>query len=235
VFENGSSVNGKLIPVGDSLDMILEQIRSSFGCPDFKYIFTAKGGQVESVDLIRDDEVLFASKGEPFIPRGQVAGNIAVPVHTHRQTFHNNFSAVHKSVESCMEWVKLNVGGQLFYTSRTTLLNREPESMLARMFDPDSNIRPSCVDQTGAFLIDRDPKYFTPILNFLRTGNLILDPDVNPNGVLEEANFFGIQTCVPMLEEMLTTREDIPLTRRESSMLLLQHQINRYCVFRGLT
>ncbi len=34
----------------------------------------------------------------------------------------------------------------------------------------------------GFFLYRRSPRYFEPILNFLRTGNLILDPGVNPAG-----------------------------------------------------
>ena len=37
-------------------------------------------------------------------------------------------------------------------------------------------------DHTGAFLIDRSPVYFEPILNYLRHGKLILNDGVNPEG-----------------------------------------------------
>ena len=58
--------------------------------------------------------------------------------------------------------------------------------MLARMFAADSgscSLSPSCRDASGAYLIDRSPTYFEPILNFLRHGKLILDEGVNPEGI----------------------------------------------------
>ncbi len=69
------------------------------------------------------------------------------------------------------------------------MLNREPESLLSRMFDPDSQIQPSCFDPSGAYLIDRDAKYFSPLLNYLRTGRLIIDPNLNIQGIKLEYNF----------------------------------------------
>ena len=35
----------------------------------------------------------------------------------------------------------------------------------------------------GSYLIDRSPTYFEPILNFLRTGSLIINPNINPEGI----------------------------------------------------
>ena len=43
----------------------------------------------------------------------------------------------------------------------------------------------SITDPTGAFLIDRSPVYFEPILNYLRHGQLILDNGVNPEGKMQ--------------------------------------------------
>ena len=48
-------------------------------------------------------------------------------------------------------------------------------------------------DCKGAYLIDRSPTYFEPILNYLRVGELVIDPGVNPRGVLAEARFVSLQ------------------------------------------
>ena len=60
----------------------------------------------------------------------------------------------------------------------------------------------SSTDKDGAYLVDRSPKYFEPILNYLRHGKLILERGLNPRGVLEEAQFYGIESIVPHLERL---------------------------------
>jgi hypothetical protein len=84
-------------------------------------------------------------------------------------------------------WLRLNVGGSVFLTSRSTVEMRVPGSMLARMFSAETSaagVAAGARDETGAFLIDRSPKYFEPILDYLRTGMLVIDKDVNPEGNL---------------------------------------------------
>ena len=60
------------------------------------------------------------------------------------------------------DWIKLNVGGQTFYTTRTTLMS-EPESMLARMFSEENkNIIMPCQMENDTYLIDRFAQILSP-------------------------------------------------------------------------
>jgi len=63
--------------------------------------------------------------------------------------------------------IKLNVGGQLFETTASTLL-RDPDSMLAAMAGPEGPL----MANDGCFYIDRDWWLFRHILTFLRDGKL---------------------------------------------------------------
>ncbi|KAF2346588.1 Pentapeptide repeat [Trinorchestia longiramus] len=84
------------------------------------------------------------------------------------------------------DWIQLNVGGELFVTSRATLILEEPDSMLAKMFGGHHpHLSPASLDPQGRYIIDRSPRYFAPLLNYLRTGALVLDSGVNPEGAVQ--------------------------------------------------
>ncbi|XP_053714478.1 BTB/POZ domain-containing protein KCTD2 [Synchiropus splendidus] len=103
-------------------------------------------------------------------------------------------------------WVRLNVGGTYFITTKQTLC-RDPKSFLFRLCQEDPDLD-SDKDETGAYLIDRDPMYFGPILNYLRHGKLIMDKNLAEEGVLEEAEFYNIASLVRLVKERIRDNEN---------------------------
>uniref|UniRef100_A0A8C4NH37 Potassium channel tetramerization domain containing 2 n=1 Tax=Eptatretus burgeri TaxID=7764 RepID=A0A8C4NH37_EPTBU len=102
------------------------------------------------------------------------------------------------------KWLRLNVGGTEFLTTRHTL-GREPGSVLCALGRQDAT-HGFCQDETGAFLVDRDPAYFSTILNFLRHGKLILNEQLTEEGVLAEAEYYNISSLVSLVKERIRQR-----------------------------
>ncbi|XP_043514578.1 BTB/POZ domain-containing protein KCTD9 isoform X3 [Frieseomelitta varia] len=176
--------------ITNSLDELLTAASSKFNITA-KRIFNVQGGEIDDINLVRDDDVLYVSCGEDFIPKDKLCSQ--------------------NQLNTCSEWITLNVGGKYFTTTRDTLTKKEPMSMLARMFtdatDTGQRILPSRQDKNGAFLIDRSPTYFEPLLNYLRHGQIILDSNVNAAGVLAEARFYGIEGAIDILTAMADEEE----------------------------
>jgi len=106
------------------------------------------------------------------------------------------------------QWVTLNVGGTHFLTTKTTL-SRDPNSFLYRLVQDNSDLI-SEKDDTGAYLIDRDPTYFSPILNYLRHGKLVINKGISEEGVLEEAEFYNIVELITMVKDRIFHRDSMP-------------------------
>jgi hypothetical protein len=98
------------------------------------------------------------------------------------------------------DWILLNVGGRHFLTTRSTL--SKEESFLGRICHYESDI-----DDKGAYLIDRDPDYFNVVLNYLRHGKLILGRNLIEEGVLEEAEFYNMNTLIGIVKERIRERD----------------------------
>lgn len=82
--------------------------------------------------------------------------------------------------------VRLNVGGVLYITTRTTLLEHENSyftGLLSGRFDVTKL-------EDGSVFIDRNGALFAPILEFMRTGMLRIPPGTDHQAVLDEADFY---------------------------------------------
>ncbi|XP_017887154.1 BTB/POZ domain-containing protein KCTD9 isoform X1 [Ceratina calcarata] len=223
LFVNGTNVsNGKVFMVPKSIDELLTAASSKFNITA-KRLFNAQGGEIDDINLVRDDDVLYVSCGEDFIPKNKLC--------SHNQL--NTFS----------EWITLNVGGKYFTTTRDTLTKKEPMSMLARMFTDatgtEQRILPSRQDKNGAFLIDRSPMYFEPLLNYLRLGQMILDANVNTAGVLAEARFYGIEGAIDILtamaeEDELQRNGLVSLTRKDVLKAIMSTSATSKLRFQGV-
>ena len=95
---------------------------------------------------------------------------------------------------SVNEIIKICVGGQDFKTTRATLMS-DQNSMLAKMFESDllGRVAAARDPDTSAYFIDRSPKYFESILNFLRTGEIECPCCLDLKFLLQEAEYYGIE------------------------------------------
>ena len=95
--------------------------------------------------------------------------------------------------------IRLNVGGTLFTTTVATL-TKYPDSMLAAMFNPESERPPAGKDDNGNFFMDRNPRAFVYILEFLRNARLPEDiTGCNIEQVEWEADYFGLQELLEII------------------------------------
>lgn len=215
IFKNGTRDDGIVVLVPNNFSAFKAFISEKMRIVADR-VFNETGGEIDDIALIRDDDVLYISEGEKF-------------------------KSPNNTLKKSCEWVTLNVGGKCFATTKSTLIAKEPASMLARMFAEDNGgyfFSPSALDKNGAYLIDRSPKYFEPLLNYLRIGQLIYDNNVNPEGILEEARFFGIDSVVPILEQIIKDKkvpnDAVPLSRRDVVDVLIRTPLKAELRFQGV-
>ena len=92
--------------------------------------------------------------------------------------------------------LKLNIGGQLFTTSLETM-KKDPGSMFHAMFSERFDTKPA---EDGSYFIDRDATHFRVILQYLRTGELVVPDDkIIRKELLTEAEFYQIQGMIDEL------------------------------------
>eukprot|EP00117_Sycon_ciliatum_P029942 scpid82061/ scgid5315/ BTB/POZ domain-containing protein KCTD9 len=224
---------GQVINVPETFQELLAcvSVRLSIGA---KRIFNENGAEIVDVSVLRDDDKLIATGGDAF--HNGIVQKGASPV---GMTTVQRCVAVTESFRD--EWISLNVGGERFVTTRTTL-TKDADSMLGRMFSTSIENDwswGSAIDSSGSYLIDRSPNYFHHLLDYLRVGKIFEDKTSILQGVLEEAQFFGLTKAVEYLDCLLQDREaseaaDAPLTRREFISLLVPTPTNSVLRCQGI-
>jgi len=126
-----------------------------------------------------------------------------------------------ESKGSMKDWLKLNVGGVIFETSRATLTSN-PTSTLARMFEPNSNLPPAISNSDGVFLIDACPQGFGVVLNWLRYRRLMLG-QVKAENVVPLADYFGLDE----LNDVLMRQEEKDVEESSKLVTVLEEAVDR--------
>ncbi|KAF8365053.1 hypothetical protein HHK36_032935 [Tetracentron sinense] len=86
--------------------------------------------------------------------------------------------------------ITIDVGGQLFQTSKQTLALAGSKSFLSKLLD-------SSFDQFSVPFVDRDPEIFSIILSLLRTGNLPSKAKAfDLQDLISESQFYGIENLL---------------------------------------
>lgn len=112
-----------------------------------------------------------------------------------KTAFEEEKKAMAKFQEHHASWIKLNIGGTMYQTSKSTLLKFKSwfSVLLSGNYKIDK-------DETGAILIDRNGQHFGIILDFLRDGSLpsTLSPSV-VEALLKEADFYQLEELSKLL------------------------------------
>ena len=83
--------------------------------------------------------------------------------------------------------IKLNVGGKVFETYVSTLA-KYPDTLLGSMFTSSAKMN----DDKKEFFFDRDPDYFSYILNFYRNGTSDIPVNISSDSYEAELQFWGL-------------------------------------------
>ncbi|XP_063400908.1 uncharacterized protein LOC134685257 [Mytilus trossulus] len=100
--------------------------------------------------------------------------------------------------------ITLNIGGTKFESCAQTLQN-DPSSLLSRMLAPDSPFQPYIQEPLPSYFLDRDPRHFVHILNYLRS-NCSSELSTFPRNIIhlrelqKESSFYKLEHLGTLLE-----------------------------------
>lgn len=100
--------------------------------------------------------------------------------------------------------IHFNVGGTVFSMLESTI------AVKGSYFESILSTDISCIrDKDGNIFIDRSPVYFSLILDYLRSGEIVLDVGTNRNLLLTEINYYGLT----QLEEKIQSMKEVVYDR----------------------
>ncbi|KAL9646096.1 hypothetical protein ABK040_007974 [Willaertia magna] len=122
--------------------------------------------------------------------------------------------------------VALNIGGQVFVTSRTTL-TLEKDTFFYKLLIDEQFGESFCIN--GEYFIDRDPQHFPLILSYLRKRKINFEhlKENELNDLIDEVEFYGIKSLFYILKDeeidnqgnLIIKKSDI-LTKKQFEKLL---------------
>ncbi|KAJ7952285.1 BTB/POZ domain-containing protein [Quillaja saponaria] len=124
-------------------------------------------------------------------------------------------SAVNGFQQQKPDWniIAIDVGGQLFQTTKQTLNLAGPKSLFSKISESAASST-----QFGTPFIDRDPESFSIILSLLRTGNLPSKAQAfELQDLISESQYYGIES---LLVNSLSNPSQFEAFNLEKSMIL---------------
>ena len=145
-------------------------------------IVSLKRKHEESVEITSNEYSVHDLPGPDYIPNNRTVATLERIRHQQYQK------------------ITLNVGGKRFDTSISTLYV-EPSSILAKIAQ--------CIPVQREYFIDRNPRHFDVILDFLRnpifSSNILPTDRVDLRQIYDEASYYGLPDLLRLVEEKATT------------------------------
>lgn len=129
------------------------------------------------------------------------------------------------------DWISLDVGGLQVSTARSTLCS-SPDSVLARMFDPNSGLPPARMEE-GRYCIDADPRCFQVILNWLRRRVIVIE-NIPSELLLAEVEYWGLEEMAAELRAKVSPQISHTLSGKWESVARLGNSIQAVLVLNTL-
>jgi hypothetical protein len=123
--------------------------------------------------------------------------------------------------------VELNIGGYHYITTASTLCPSGQETYFSAMLRSGFA---KLKDSKGRYFIDRNGRYFAPLLEYLRTGVWRVPPGFDERTLVEEAQFFGIRSQVPLTVSDGMLREAVHERQRALAEESMDDALERYGV-----